>query len=58
MSLCTEMLVAFHSPKDRTLKADRAMLEPSGKLKVDCPEISNISTWASTMLYANSHSGR
>jgi hypothetical protein len=33
------MLAALRDPKNRTLKAGRAMLDLIVKLKVDCPEI-------------------
>jgi hypothetical protein len=33
------MLVALRGPKGRAFKADRVMLDPIVKLKVDCPEI-------------------
>jgi hypothetical protein len=39
LSLCIETLVALRGPKGHTLKADRAMLDPIVKLKVDCSEI-------------------
>jgi hypothetical protein len=39
MSLCVETLVTLRSSKDRALKVYRAMLDPIGKLKADCPEI-------------------
>jgi hypothetical protein len=33
------MLIALRGSRDHTLKADRSLIDPIMKLKVDCPEI-------------------
>jgi hypothetical protein len=36
---CAEMLIALRGSRDRTLKADRSLINLNMKLKTDCPEI-------------------